>query len=406
MKHKIIEEVWSDKIFRDYITRCKKKSNGYRLSFNENLFVILMSSHIDQESARGDKYLNRVERVTSAIKSFLKDIDCRFQTLKETLGFLSIYASVYGILAGTFFWKGLRKKNRRRLSANMSVFLFVTQNLPAQYIHNYNRWRDYCVMRKEMFSLLKLLPKLAQYIINAPFCNDCDTSLDYINCIYSAYYYIHDDNKDSRFSDFIFNIVRSDKSILRDRLYLDLYNSSLRYEIHTEYQNYCKRKNVNEKSIFDVEFTQPQSDPINEESTKDEPIARDDYFPNLKLNDTGIRKLYEKLEKDKYILKGTDYAIFHFRLSGRDRPSMLKPIVWLKGKNELSYFSYRLTRTDCGRKDCHELATDRNFFEKTKLFFEVQGKEWKKADNLSDMSEKMSNKKKTIICKLFNENLE
>ena len=90
------------------------------------------------------------------------------------------------------------------------------------------------------------------------------------------------------------------------------------------------------------------------------------------MDERKIRILYNVLIKNGFISPDTDYSVFHFRFSGKDKPVETLLICWEKKKNELAYLIKRLTRKDIRDPNSKD-ATSNDVYSKTKKFFIVKG---------------------------------
>ena len=208
-------------------------------------------------------------------------------------------------------------------------------------------------------------------------------------------------------------MLRSRDCKVNDRLYDDLCHSSFLYEIQTEFRDYCVRKNIKEQSLFLMDPPSPQ-EPVSPSGPQLDPaapsscgtsISKKDYFPNLSLDERKIRILYSALIRDDFISPDTDYSVFHFRLSGKDKPAETSPVCWDKKKKELAYLIKRLTRKDIHDPNCKD-ATSNDVYSKTKKFFIVKGEGWRPSDNLSDMASKLNFADKETVDGLLDELFE
>ncbi len=404
ISYKHIKQLWSDDSFKKYFDSFKQeKAANNNLTLNDNLFIILVLSYIEEKKF-GKEILRAMIDVPSLDLDGLPENDI-------TKGISSFYKIATSIMTGYYSWKYLRERTNRILFDIVNPLMFIVKDLPTSNMCNYKAWRDTSKLYKEMPDLLSLLSKLVQNIINFSSYADHNDSYNTINFIYSLFYYIHDEER-GKFSDLIFDIIMSENSNLRYILHtqiLSISNKSIQYEIHIEFQEYCKRKKIKEKCIFEgifqqVEKTLSQEDiPFSDSEIK---AYNKSYYSRLNLDDNKTKKLFDKLKQEDYISRDTDYIIFHYRFSGKNQPDTSHPIRWLRDKKDLSYFIYRLTRTNITDEKCEETTTDRDFFGKTKVFFTVEGEEWKEKENFSDMAKKLSQKKKDIINKLLHEVLD
>ena len=378
-RYKIIEESWSKKRLRDYLLVLRKEdypaSEQYILSFFEKLFALLVTSYMSQDLERGDNYLQRAANGLSN------------ETLWKTATKISM--NVPGVLGKSV--------------------TFVSVYLALKSFSNYVRWRDYSLTHKTILPLSALFPEFIRCIISFPV---YDKYLDFITLIYSAHYYLYD-GESPQFSDFVFDMLRSLDCKMNDRLYDDLCHSSFLYEIQTEYRDYCARKNIKEQSLFSMDPPSPQ-EPVSPSGPQLDPaapsscgtsISKKDYFPNLSLDERKIRILYSALIRDDFISPDTDYSVFHFRLSGKDKPAETSPVCWEKKKKELAYLIKRLTRKDIHDPNCKD-ATSNDVYSKTKKFFIVKGEGWRPSDNLSDMASKLNFADKETVDGLLDELFE
>ena len=380
-RYKIIEESWSKKRLRDYLLVLRKEdypaSEQYILSFFEKLFALLVTSYMSQDLERGDNYLQRAANGLSN------------ETLWKTATKISM--NVPGVLGKSV--------------------TFVSVYLALKSFSNYVRWRDYSLTHKMLLPLSALFPEFIRCIISFPVYDNAKY-LDFISLIYSAHYYLYD-GESPQFSDFVFDMLRSLDCKMNDRLYDDLCHSSFLYEIQTEYRDYCARKNIKEQSLFSMDPPSPQ-EPVSPSGPQLDPaapsscgtsISKKDYFPNLSLDERKIRILYSALIRDDFISPDTDYSVFHFRLSGKDKPAETSPVCWDKKKKELAYLIKRLTRKDIHDPDCKD-ATSNDVYSKTKKFFIVKGEGWRPSDNLSDMASKLNFADKETVDGLLDELFE
>ena len=380
-RYKIIEESWSKKRLRDYLLVLRKEdypaSEQYILSFFEKLFALLVTSYMSQDLERGDNYLQRAANGLSN------------ETLWKTATKISM--NVPGVLGKSV--------------------TFVSVYLALKSFSNYVRWRDYSLTHKMLLPLSALFPEFIRCIISFPVYDNAKY-LDFISLIYSAHYYLYD-GESPQFSDFVFDMLRSLDCKMNDRLYDDLCHSSFLYEIQTEYRDYCARKNIKEQSLFSMDPPSPQ-EPVSPSGPQPDPaapssrstsISKKDYFPNLSLDERKIRILYSALIRDDFISPDTDYSVFHFRLSGKDKPAETSPVCWDKKKKELAYLIKRLTRKDIHDPDCKD-ATSNDVYSKTKKFFIVKGEGWRPSDNLSDMASKLNFADKETVDGLLDELFE
>ena len=415
-RYKIIEESWSKKRLCDYLLVLQKEdrssSEQYILSFFEKLFALLVTSYMSQDLERGDNYLQR------AANGFSNETLWKTATkismnvpgvLGKSVTFVSVYLALGSALLGVKKWQSLRREDRHALQSHISDFLIVSKELPLKSFSNYVRWRDYSLTHKTILPLAALFPEFIRCIISFPV---YDKYLDFITLIYSAHYYLYDEES-SQFSDFIFDMLRSRDCKVNDRLYDDLCHSSFLYEIQTEYRDYCVRKNIKEQSLFSMDPPSPQ-EPVSPSGPQPDPaapsscgtsISKKDYFPNLSLDERKIRLLYNALIRDGFISLDTDYSVFHFRLSGKDKPAETSPVCWEKKKKELAYLIKRLTRKDIHDPDCKD-ATSNDVYSKTKKFFIVKGEGWRPSDNLSDMASKLNFADKETVDGLLDELFE
>ena len=86
-------------------------------------------------------------------------------------------------------------KTATKISMNVPGVLgksvtFVSVYLALKSFSNYVRWRDYNLMRGTILPLTTLLPKFIRCIIGFPAYNNF---LDFITLIYSAHYYLYDE---------------------------------------------------------------------------------------------------------------------------------------------------------------------------------------------------------------------
>ena len=379
-RHKIIEESWSKKRLCDYLLVLQKEdcssSEQYILSFFEKLFAFLVTSYMSQDLERGDNYL---QQAADGLGN---------ETLWKTATKISM--NVPGVLGKSV--------------------TFVSVYLALKSFSNYVRWRDYSLTHKTILPLSALFPEFIRCIISFPV---YDKYLDFITLIYSAHYYLYDEES-SQFSDFIFDMLRSRDCKVNDRLYDDLCHSSFLYEIQTEFRDYCVRKNIKEQSLFSMDPPSPQ-DPVSPSGRQSDPaapsscgasISKKDYFPNLSLDERKIRILYNALIKNGFISPATAYSVFHFRFSGKDKPVETLPICWEKNKNDLAYLIYRLTRKDIRDTNCKASLTSNDIFSKTKKFFIVKGNSWRSSDNLSDMASNLNFADKEMVDGLLDELFE
>ena len=412
-RYKIIEESWSKKRLCDYLLVFQKEdrssSEQYILSFFEKLFALLITSYMSQDLERGDNYLqlaadglgNETLWKTAAKMSMHVP-----GALGKSVTFVSVYLALGSALLGVKKWQSLRRGERHALQSHISGFLIVSKELPLKSFSNYVRWRDYSLTHKTILPLSALFPEFIRCIISFPV---YDKYLDFITLIYSAHYYLYDEES-SQFSDFIFDMLRSRDCRVNDRLYDDLCHSSFLYEIQTEYRDYCVRKDIKEQSLFSMDPPSPQ-DPVSPSGRQPDPaapsscgtsISKKDYFPNLSLDERKIRILYNVLIKNGFISPDTDYSVFHFRFSGKDKPVETLPIYWEKNKNDLAYLIYRLTRKDIRDTNCKASLTSNDIFSKAKKFFIVKGNGWRPSDNLSDMASKLNFADKETVNSLLN----
>lgn len=414
MTHKIIGESWTEEELKRYLVNFQRAHEhtcqDYSLSFSEKLFAILVVSYMTQNAEKVDKYLKQTEKGLSSTTLWktASEMSMRVHgTLGKCVACVSTFIALGVALGGVKVWQCLREEDRNALTTNISAFLITTKELPMRYISNYTRWRACCSIRGGIIPLYILLPKLTQCVISFP---AYDQHIDFIALIYSAYYYLYDTDS-AKFSDCIFDIVRSKELKLNDKLYDDLCHSSFRYEVHAEYQDYCARKKIKEKSLFVTEHSSSQnstskSETVNENKVVTAIISKNDYFPNLSLDSNKIKRLYDVLVGNKFISGDTDYSVFHFRFSGTDKPRCLSEIICIRDKKQLSYLIYRLTRKEICNEKCEDTDTTRDFNKKVKAFFNVKKEAWKDNDNISDMVRKISDDKQKEILKLLKEALE
>ena len=416
-RYKIIEESWSKKRLCDYLLVLQKEdhpaSEQYILSFFEKLFVLLVTSYMSQDLEKGDNYLqlaadglgNETLWKTAAKMSMHVP-----GVLGKSVTFVSVYLALGSALLGVKKWQSLRREDRHALQSHISGFLIVSKELPLKSFSNYVRWRDYSLTHKTILPLSALFPEFIRCIISFPV---YDKYLDFITLIYSAHYYLYDEES-PQFSDYIFDMLRSRDCKVNDRLYDDLCHSSFLYEIQTEYRDYCVRKNIKEQSLFSMDPPSPQ-DPVSPSGRQPDPaassscgtsISKKEYFPNLSLDERKIRVLYNVLIKNGFISPATAYSVFHFRFSGKDKPVETLPICWEKNKNDLAYLIYRLTRKDIRDTNCKASLTSNDIFSKTKKFFIVKGNSWRSSDNLSDMASKLNFADKETVDGLLDELFE
>lgn len=417
-RHKIIEESWSKKRLRDYLLVLRKEdhpaSEQYFLSFFEKLFALLVTSYMSQDSEKGDNYL-RLAANGLGNETLWKTAAKMSMHVPGALGkgvtFVSVYLALGSALLGVKKWQSLRHGERHALQSHISGFLIVSKRLPLKSSSNYVRWRDYSLTHKTLLPLSALFPEFIRCIISFPVYDNAKY-LDFISLIYSAHYYLYDDES-PQFSDFVFDMLRSLDCKMNDRLYDDLCHSSFLYEIQTEYRDYCARKNIKEQSLFSMDPPSPQ-EPVSPSGPQPDPaapsscgtsISKKDYFPNLSLDERKIRILYNALIRDGFISLDTDYSVFHFRLSGKDKPAETSPVCWEKKKKELAYLIKRLTRKDIHDPDCKD-ATSNDVYSKTKKFFIVKGEGWRPSDNLSDMASKLNFADKKMVDGLLDELFE
>ena len=408
----IIEEGWPKEKIGLYITDFEEQKKytriEYRLDLQEKLFLTSVVSFFLEDRETVDNVLNKtrgiLKRNVLPMTKLLGYTEQKWAYLKPQFAFhLTLWASCYGVES----WQSLRRSDRKMLSRNVNPFLTLVKEFTNEDVDNYNRWKSYVKTQKQIMPISALYTKLTQVVFHPL---NFDSHLDFVIHAYSCYYYLYDKNETS-FSDNIFDIIRQEDSKWAHRLYHDLNGTDFRNEIHLEYLEYCDRKGIQERDLFRPKKGRPQKEATpspNNNSTLEEKasVVSEDYYSNLVLNDKGIRNLYHLLVEEEFILKDTPYSIFHFRLSGRDKPDNLTKIVWLKDKKELCYFIYRLTRTNILDEKCCELSTTRDFNKKIIVFFIVEGSNWDEKDNLSDMANKLSYSKKQEILELFKKSLE
>ena len=159
-RHKIIEESWSKKGLRDYLLVLRKEdhpaSEQYILSFFEKLFAFLVTSYMSQDLERGDNYL---QQAADGLGN---------ETLWKTATKISMH--VPGVLGKSV--------------------TFVSVYLALKSFSNYVRWRDYSLTHKTILPLSALFPEFIRCIISFPV---YDKYLDFITLIYSAHYYLYDE---------------------------------------------------------------------------------------------------------------------------------------------------------------------------------------------------------------------
>lgn len=260
LRHKMIGESWSNKSLRDYLLALQKDDNyasdKRSLSFFEKLFAILVTSYMSQDLEKGDNYLQLAadglgnETLWKTATRISMNVP---GVLGKSVTFVSVYLALGSALVGVKKWQYLRRDDRHALQSHISFFLIVSKELPLKSLANYVRWRDYNLMRGTILPLTTLLPKFIRCIIGFPV---YDKYLDFITLIYSAHYYLYDEES-SQFSDFIFDMLRSRDCKVNDRLYDDLCHSSFLYEIQTEYRDYCVRKDIKERSLFSMDSPSP-----------------------------------------------------------------------------------------------------------------------------------------------------
>ena len=160
LRHKMIGESWSNKSLRDYLLALQKDDNyasdKRSLSFFEKLFAILVTSYMSQDLEKGDNYL---------------------QLAADGLGNETLW------------------KTATRISMNVPGVLgksvtFVSVYLALKSFSNYVRWRDYSLTHKTILPLSALFPEFIRCIISFPV---YDKYLDFITLIYSAHYYLYDE---------------------------------------------------------------------------------------------------------------------------------------------------------------------------------------------------------------------
>ena len=356
----------------------RSSSEQYILSFFEKLFALLVTSYMSQDLERGDNYLQQAAdglgnetlwKTATKISMHVPGV------LGKNVTFVSVYLALDSALLGVKKWQSLRREDRHALQSHISGFLIVSKELPLKSFSNYVCWRDYSLTHKTILPLSALFPEFIRCIISFPV---YDKYLDFITLIYSAHYYLYDEES-SQFSDFIFDMLRSRDCKVNDRLYDNLCHSSFLYEIQTEFRDYCVRKNIKEQSLFLMDPPSPQ-EPVSPSGPQLDPaapsscgtsISKKDYFPNLSLDERKIRILYNALIRNGFISPDTDYSVFHFRFSGKSKPVETSPVCWDKKKKELAYLIKRLTRKDIHDPDCKD-ATSNDVYSKTKKFFIVK----------------------------------
>lgn len=415
-RYKIIEKSWSKKRLCDYLLVLQKEdrssSEQYILSFFEKLFALLVTSYMSQDLERGDNYLQRAanglgnETLWKTATKISMNVP---GVLGKSVTFVSVYLALGSALLGVKKWQSLRREDRHALQSHISGFLIVSKELPLKSFSNYVRWRDYSLTHKTILPLSALFPEFIRCIISFPV---YDKYLDFITLVYSAHYYLYDEES-PQFSDFVFDMLRSLDCKVNDRLYDDLCHSSFLYEIQTEYRDYCVRKNIKEQSLFSMDPPSLQ-EPVSPSGPQPDPavpsscgtsISKKDYFPNLSLDERKIRILYNALIRNGFISPDTDYSVFHFRFSGKDKPVKTSPVCWEKKKKELAYLIKRLTRKDIHDPNCKD-ATSNDVYSKTKKFFIVKGESWRPSDNLSDMASKLNFADKETVDGLLDELFE
>ena len=181
----------------DYLLVLQKEdrssSEQYILSFFEKLFALLVTSYMSQDLERGDNYLQRAANGLSN-ETLWKTATKISMNVPGVLGksvtFVSVYLALDSALLGVKKWQSLRREDRHALQSHISGFLIVSKEQPLKSFSNYVCWRDYSLTHKTILPLSALFPEFIRCIISFPV---YDKYLDFITLIYSAHYYLYDE---------------------------------------------------------------------------------------------------------------------------------------------------------------------------------------------------------------------